>query len=184
VEDASIAMRLALMRMRFGHDDVKITNYSRDQAAQQAQARTSNGDGIASSSSSSSSGGSGRGRGSTASSSSSSSSSGSSGAVAPPRNLREGLLSGRILASSTPYLSAAELASQSVRESLAEIDAQADAKASFQKIMPEPGMFNCEKCGSDLVQHTTAQIMRADEAETVFLTCFNCDHKWALDRGF
>ena len=72
----------------------------------------------------------------------------------------------------------------SILQSLAEIDAQADAKASFQKIMPEPGMFNCEKCGSDLVQHTTAQIMRADEAETVFLTCFNCDHKWALDRGF
>ena len=47
-----------------------------------------------------------------------------------------------------------------------------------------PSLFNCDKCGSDLVRHTSAQIARADEAETVFLTCFNCDHKWALDRGF
>lgn len=152
VEDASAAMRLVLMRLRFGHDDVKIANYSRDQAEATAQRTAAVVSG-----------------------------NGSDGAA---RNLREGLLSGRVLLSSTPFLSAAELASEAVRQSNAEIDAQADAKASFQKIMPEPGMFNCEKCGSDLVQHTTAQIMRADEAETVFLTCFNCDHKWALDRGF
>jgi DNA-directed RNA polymerase subunit M/transcription elongation factor TFIIS len=153
VEDASATMRLALMRLRFGYDDVKIANYSRKRAqattqgpAAQQPAGGNGSDGV--------------------------------------RDLREGLLSGRVLASSTPYLTPEELASEAVRQSYAEIDAQADAKASFQKIMPEPGMFNCEKCGSDLVQHTSAQIMRADEAETVFLTCFNCDHKWALDRGF
>jgi DNA-directed RNA polymerase subunit M/transcription elongation factor TFIIS len=153
VEDASAAMRLALMRLRFGYDDVKIANYSREKAQAtnpESAAKQPSGGG------------------------------GSDGG----RNLREGLLSGRVLASSTPYLTPEELASERIRQSYAEIDAQADAKASFQKIMPEPGMFNCEKCGSDLVQHTSAQIMRADEAETVFLTCFNCDHKWALDRGF
>jgi DNA-directed RNA polymerase subunit M/transcription elongation factor TFIIS len=153
VEDASTAMRLALMRLRFGYDDVKIANYSREKAQSLAQQNAAKRP------------------------------SGAAGGDAV-RNLREGLLSGHVLPSSTPFLSPAELASEAVRQSYAEIDAQANAKASFQKIMPEPGMFNCEKCGSDLVRHTSAQIARADEAETVFLTCFNCDHKWALDRGF
>ena len=153
VEDARTAMQLALMRLRFGYDDVKIANYSREKAQSLAQHNEAKPPSVA------------RG-GDTV------------------RNLREGLLGGHVLPSSTPFLSPAELASEAVRQSYAEIDAQANAKASFQKIMPEPGMFNCEKCGSDLVRHTTAQIARADEAETVFLTCFKCDHKWALDRGF
>ena len=31
-----------------------------------------------------------------------------------------------------------------------------------------------------IVRHTSAQIARADEAETVFLTCFNCDKERLL----
>ena len=108
---------------------------------------------------------------------------GAGAAAGEAGTLRAALLSGALSAAATPYLSGAELASAAVREANRQIDQSATSKRSFQKVMPEPGLFACEKCGSDRVRHTTAQIQRGDEAETVFLTCFNCDHKWAEDRG-
>jgi DNA-directed RNA polymerase subunit M/transcription elongation factor TFIIS len=57
-------------------------------------------------------------------------------------------------------------------------------KATLQRIYPMAGMFSCEVCKSEKVWHQEAQIMRGDEAMTVFLTCADCGHRFALDRGF
>ncbi|WP_178916492.1 transcription factor S [Natronomonas gomsonensis] len=40
---------------------------------------------------------------------------------------------------------------------------------------------NCPKCGHDRARYEMKQIRAADESETRFFTCVECDHKWRED---
>jgi len=39
----------------------------------------------------------------------------------------------------------------------------------------------CPECGHDRARYEMKQIRSADESETRFLTCVECDHKWRED---
>ena len=95
-------MRLALMRLRFGYDDVKIANYSRQQLKIRKQQETQT-----------------AAAGAAAAGAQQDSQPAAAAAASGAVNLRQGLLSGTVLPSSTPLLTAAELASATVRASLA-----------------------------------------------------------------
>lgn len=40
---------------------------------------------------------------------------------------------------------------------------------------------HCPKCGHDRARYEMKQIRAADESETRFFTCTECDHKWRED---
>ena len=48
------------------------------------------------------------------------------------------------------------------------------------KTKPEvgEGIFECKRCRSKNVQHTSKQTRSADEPETIFLSCTNCGITW------
>jgi DNA-directed RNA polymerase subunit M len=39
----------------------------------------------------------------------------------------------------------------------------------------------CPECGHDRARYEMKQIRAADESETRFFTCTECDHKWRED---
>ncbi|KAB1196392.1 MULTISPECIES: transcription factor S [Haloferax] len=39
----------------------------------------------------------------------------------------------------------------------------------------------CPSCGHDVARYEMKQIRSADESETRFFTCVECDHKWRED---
>lgn len=41
-----------------------------------------------------------------------------------------------------------------------------------------PGMYRCGKCKSNKTTYYQAQIRRADEPMTTFITCLECNHSW------
>ncbi len=42
----------------------------------------------------------------------------------------------------------------------------------------KPGIYRCGKCKSYSTTYTQAQIRRADEPMTTFITCLDCTHSW------
>ena len=98
--------------------------------------------------------------------------------------LMDALVSGATKPSETPHLRPEDLASSAVRAQMQLSADQGMHKVTLQKVYPAPGLFSCEVCKSEKVWHTEAQIQRGDEAMTVFLTCAECNHRFALDRGF
>ena len=41
-----------------------------------------------------------------------------------------------------------------------------------------PGIYRCGKCKCNKTTYYQAQIRRADEPMTTFITCLECNHQW------
>jgi DNA-directed RNA polymerase subunit M/transcription elongation factor TFIIS len=42
------------------------------------------------------------------------------------------------------------------------------------------GLFKCDECQSSNTRHISLQIRSADESETTFIFCKNCDIQWKI----
>ncbi|KAJ2932166.1 hypothetical protein H1R20_g4938, partial [Candolleomyces eurysporus] len=93
--------------------------------------------------------------------------------------LREGVVSGEILAEKLVTMTSEEMASEEQKAALKKIkEANLFHSFSAQESQAETEAFQCGKCKQRKCRYRQAQTRSADEPMTTFVTCTVCGNRW------
>lgn len=72
-------------------------------------------------------------------------------------------------------------AEQKTKRQKIEIDSFNARRSDWNRLYPNinsSGLYKCGKCKGTKTTYTQAQIRRADEPMTTFVSCLDCNHSW------
>ncbi len=92
------------------------------------------------------------------------------------------IIEGNLTAEKLSIMDPSEMASEDTKNKRQKLKKEAfNARRSDWNLLhasTRPGIYRCGKCKSNRTTYYQAQIRRADEPMTTFITCLECTHSW------